>query len=235
MAPTNSIQDAIDFMNLFYPKLGNTKDDTLLKFKKEHLLCCWTRKCHCIDATVIELNDEGKKYFRDELKITFLKIADANVNDLVAILQMPEGKSKFAYGNIKAVNESQVSYQIATAPGSSGAPVLNQNCMAVAVHRAANSKFAVDNKPLTDQPDVPRKASLLRDVVNAFFNEANMMYVVCIFDLLNLRIQICFIRAQNQNYFKGTFTFLTNWPYSYVKPNVNSIFNKYSCTPVLVC
>ena len=100
VAPTNSIQDAIDFMNLFYPKLGNTKNDTLLKFKTEHLLCCWTRKCHCIDATVIELNDEGTKYFRDELNITFLKIADANVNELVAILQMSEGKSKFAYGNI---------------------------------------------------------------------------------------------------------------------------------------
>ena len=85
VAPTNNIQDVVDCMTLFYPVLGDAKDDSTLKFKKEHLLCCWTRKCNCLDATVIELSVEGEKYF-GELKITFLEISDAKENDLVAIL-----------------------------------------------------------------------------------------------------------------------------------------------------
>ena len=177
VAPTNNIQDVVDRMTLIYPELGDAKDDSELKFRKEHLLCCWTRKCHCLDATVIELTAEGEKYFH-ELKITFLEISDGKQKDLVAILQIPEGESKFAYGTIENVEESKVFYKIATAPGSSGAPVLNRNCMAVAIHRAGDVKNADKTKSLTDQSDLPRMASSLRDVVNAFFIECSTLYAV---------------------------------------------------------
>ena len=110
---------------LIYPELGDAKDDSELKFEKEHLICCWTRKCHCLDATVIELSAEGENYFR-ELNIKFLEIAEAKQNDLVAILQMPEGEGKFASGIIDKVEKSKVFYKIATASGSSGAPLLDQ-------------------------------------------------------------------------------------------------------------
>ena len=181
VAPTNNIQEVLDYMTLFYPKLGDAKDDNELNFKKEHLLCCWTRKCYCLDATVIELSAEGEKYFR-ELNITFLEISDAKHNDLVAILQMPEGKSKFAYGNIDEVEESNVFYKIATAPGSSGAPVLDEKCMAVAIHRAGDVTNADKTKSLADQSDLQRRASSLRDVVNAFI-ECSTLYGVLIEDI----------------------------------------------------
>ena len=186
MAPTNNIQDVVDSMTLFYPVLDDVKDDSELKFKKEHLLCCWTRKCHCLDATVIELSSEGEKYF-GELNITFLEISDAKQNDLVAILQMPEGESKFAYGIIDKVEQSRVFYKIATAQGSSGAPVLDRDCMAVAIHRAGDITNADKTKPLADQSDLLRMASSLRDVVNAFFIECSTLYGGLIKD-------ICFIR-----------------------------------------
>ena len=180
VAQTNNIQDVVDYMTLFYPVLGDAKkDDSELKFKKEHLLCCWTRKCHCLDATVIELSAEGEKYF-NELNITFLEISDAKQNDLVAILQMPEGKSKFAYGTIDKVEASKVFYKIATAQGSSGAPVLDENCMAVAIHRAGDVRNADKDKSLADQSDLQRMASSLRDVVNAFFIECSTLYEVLI-------------------------------------------------------
>ena len=177
VAPTNNIQDVVDRMTLIYPELGDAKDDSKLKFRKEHLLCCWTRKCYCLDATVIELSTEGENYFR-ELKITFLEISDAKQNDLVAILQIPEGESKCAYGTVDKVEESKVFYKIATAPGSSGAPVLNRNCMAVAIHRAGDVTNADKTKSLADQSDLPRMASSLRDVVNAFFIECSTLYAV---------------------------------------------------------
>ena len=175
VAPTNNIQDVVDRMTLIYPELGDAKDDNKLKFRTEHLLYCWTRKCHCLDATVIELSAEGEKYFR-ELNIKFLEISDAKQNDLVAILQIPEGESKFAYGIIDKMEESKVFYKIATAPGSSGAPLLNQKCMAVAIHRAGDVTNADKTKSLADQADLPRMASSLRDVVNAFFIECSTLY-----------------------------------------------------------
>ena len=177
MAPTNNIQDVVDCMTLIYPELGDAKDDSELKFKKEHLLCCWTRKCHYLDATVIELSAEGEKYF-GELNITFLEISDVKQNDLVAILQMPEGENKFASGIIDKVEASKVFYKIATAQGSSGAPVLDRNCMAVAIHRAGDVTNADKAKSLADQSDLPRMASSLRDVVNAFFIECSTLYGV---------------------------------------------------------
>ena len=182
VAPTNNIQEVLDYMTLFYPNLGDVKDDNELHFKKEHLLSCWTKESHSLDATVIELSAEGEKYFR-ELNITFLEISDAKQNDLVAILQMPDGKSKFAYGNIDEVEESKVFYKIATAPGSSGAPILNEKCMAVAIHRAGDVTNADKTKSVVDQWDLPRMASSLRDVVNAFIIECATLYGVLIEDI----------------------------------------------------
>ena len=95
---------------------------------------------------------------------------------------MPEEKGKFAYGKIDEVAESKVFYKIATAPGSSGAPVLDEKCMVVAIHRAGENKYADKTKSPADQSDLQRKASSIRDVVNAFFIECSTstLYVVLI-------------------------------------------------------
>ena len=176
VVPTCNIQDVLEFMKLFYPIIGEPTDNSLLKFKREHLLCCWTRKCDCVDATVIELSSDGAKLFLN-LKITFLQIAaDINVNDLVAILQMPEGRSKFAYGSINKVKKSKIIYHIATAPGSSGAPLLDQKCRAVAIHRAGDTTDADMNKSLADQANLRRMASVLSEIVNKFFIECPTLY-----------------------------------------------------------
>ena len=174
VVPSNSIKDILDFMQIFYPHIGASNDNALLVLKQEHLLRCWTRYCYCIDATVIELSSEGEKYLRS-LKIAFLKTSNGELNKPVAILQIPEGQPMFAYGNISAVQESLLFYQIATAPGSSGAPLLDQNCEAVAIHRAADTANADGVNSLTEQPDLPRKASGLRDIIKTFFNEVEAL------------------------------------------------------------
>ena len=175
VVPTNSIQDVVKHVTLIYPEIGDAKDDSELKFEKEHLLCCWTRKCNCLDATVIELSAEGKKYFR-ELNIKFLEISEAKQNDLVVIMQMTEGEGKLGSGIIDKVENSKVFYKIATAPGNSGAPVLDQNCMAIAIHCSGDSTNADNFKPIADQSDLQRVASSLPDILNAFFIECSPLY-----------------------------------------------------------
>ena len=174
VVPTNSVKDILDFMQIFYPHIGTPNDNSLLELKQEYLLRCWTRHCYCIDATVIELSAEGEKYLR-ALNVTFLKTSNGELNELVAILQIPEGQTKFAYGKISAVQESLVFYQIATAPGSSGAPLLNQKCEAIAIHIAADPKNADGDKLLTDQPDLPRKANGIHDIIKTFFSEVETL------------------------------------------------------------
>ena len=56
---------------------------------------------------------------------------------------MPEGESKFSSGIIDKVEASKVFYKIATAQGSSGAPVLDRNCMAVSVATKYSKNYLV--------------------------------------------------------------------------------------------
>ena len=109
---------------------------------------------------------------------------------------MPEGKSKFAYGNINKVKKSKIIYHIATAPGSSGAPLLDQNCRALAIHRAGDSTNADLSKSLADQADLRRMASLLSNVVNGYFFECPTLYA---FHLVYLALYT--LNNQNQNLF----------------------------------
>ena len=165
VAPTNSLQDIMEFMKIVFPE-----DNSLLELKIEHLLCCWTWKCYCIDATVIELSTAGEKYLRD-LNVTFLQVSDANVKDLVSILEISDGQSTKGY--IKEVKESKVYYHKETAAGSVGAPLIDQNCRAFAIHRTVDPTN--DDKLSTEYPDRPLMAIALREIIKAFFNESETL------------------------------------------------------------
>ena len=165
VAPTNSLQDILKFMKIVFPK-----DNSLLEFKIEHLLCCWTWKCCCIDATVIELSTAGEKYLRD-LNVSFLKVSDAKVKDRVSILEISDGQPTWGY--IKEVKESKVYYHMETAAVSVGAPVIDQNCRAFAINRTV---YATNDGNLpTEYPDRPRMAIALREIIKAYFNESEIL------------------------------------------------------------
>ena len=173
VAHTSSIQDIIEHLTLT-PLINKDNNDNSFKFQKEHLLSCWTTISNRLDATVVEISDSGEKYLIEKNIKTFLKISDAKPKEKVAILQCPMGKGKFANGIIDAVEDSIVRYQIPTAPGSSGAPLLNKKCEAIAIHRRADTSKADKNKPLIKQPDIPRGATAIRSVIDAFFIERTM-------------------------------------------------------------
>ena len=169
VAHTNSIQDIIDFMEI--TNIQHVEDNKPpLTFKKEHLLFCWSRICYCLDATIIELSTEGERHFR-ALNVTFIKISDPLKDEPIAMLQVPDGKPKFALACITKIENSMVYYQMGTGGGASGAPLLNQSCMAVAIHRKASTIGAVADVPTTDQPDLTRVATALPDIIKAFIND----------------------------------------------------------------
>lgn len=177
VVPSNSLEDILEFMYIVFPNIDDSKDNTLLNFKRELLLCCWTRQCYCIDATVIELSAKGEKYFRD-MNVTFFEISYAKVNDPIAILDLSDGLSnKFAYGRIKSVKKSKVCYEIATKGGNSGDPLIDQNCSAVAIHTdtAGPTNEYEDNSHI-NEPERPRKAIALREIVLSFLNESETLY-----------------------------------------------------------
>ena len=58
-----------------------------------------------------------------------------------------------------------VYYKIGTAPGSSGSPLLDLDCNALAMHNGGLPGSTPDN------PDILRKASILNAVVEAYLNE----------------------------------------------------------------
>ena len=170
VAHTSSIQDIVKYMT-FTPLINNDQNDNSFRFLKEHLLSCWTTYSERLDATVVEISDSGEKYLQEKQIKSFLKISDAKPKEKVAILQCPMGKGKFANGIIDDVEDAIVKYQIPTAPGSSGAPVINKKCEAIAIHRRADTKKADPNKPLIKQTDIPRGATAIRPVIDAFFIE----------------------------------------------------------------
>lgn len=152
-----------------YPNIGDETDNFPLKFKKKHVLLCW-KEPDFFDATVVELNEKGKKYFLDK-NVSFLSVCAAKANSRVAILQCPGGQSMFAYGNLTDIINSEVFYKIATAPGSSGAPVVDINCEAVAIHNSGDQANAKTDILLIEQPDLLRKATSLQSIITAYLYE----------------------------------------------------------------
>ena len=82
----------------------------------------------------------------------------------VVILQFPSGNFSIADGDIEAINGNDVQYQIGTEGGSSGSPLLNLNCVALAMHNAGPGAAS-------SQPVGIRQATALSAVVKAYLEE----------------------------------------------------------------
>ena len=97
------------------------------------------------------------------------------------MLQYPEGKYKFAYGDLEQVTETEANYRIGTAPGSSGSPVLNWKAEALAMHKLGEVGDTQNASSLADRPELSRTATLLSAVVDAYLQErpqlATLKYV----------------------------------------------------------
>jgi len=91
-----------------------------------------------IDVTFIELNEEMKK----KINPYFLQSSneEAKINESIIIFQYPEGKFSMAHGIITFSHSFNFHHNVSTDPGSSGAPLLNNNYKVVGVHKSSLSK-----------------------------------------------------------------------------------------------
>lgn len=150
----------------------------------------WTSRL--FDATVIEISSDLANLFKS-YGVRFLKIGQVTAKVQVAILQYPNGKFGIAHGEIDHMNGHDVFYQIATAPGSSGSPLLDWNCNALAMHKAG-AIGATEEKP-----DIYRKASSMAAIIDAYFKDQTndtLLCVNCIFKYLIILVWVPFIRAR---------------------------------------
>ena len=94
----------------------------------------------------------------------FLQVGEATPNVDVVILQFPAGNFSIADGDIEAINGDKVFYQIGTEGGSSGSPLLNLDCVALAMHNAGQVLRAVSQQAI-------RRATALSAVIKAYLEE----------------------------------------------------------------
>ena len=156
--PTTSINyiSKVQFMFYDIPQMNSiTLDKTQVKF-------VWTQIL--LDATVIEISPSIATLYKS-YGAQFLQIGEVKSNVDVVILQYPNGKFSIADGDIESINGTQVFYKIGTEPGSSGSPLLDLNCVALAMH---NSGLNVST--CTD-PSAIRKATALKAVVSAYLKD----------------------------------------------------------------
>ena len=175
VVPTNSFHEIFELMKIVFPING--KENSFLAFKKDHFLCCWTWKCYCIDATVIELSASGEKYLRD-INVIFFQVSDPKVKNLDFILEISDDQSTFVRGNILKIKESKLLYHIAKAAGSIrvGAPLMDQDCRAVAIYHRDHIEDPTNNGKLaTEQLNRSRMALLLREIIKASFNQSDTL------------------------------------------------------------
>ena len=133
-----------------------------LSLSQDNVKNIWTSIL--LDASIIEISSQLSTMFRSYGAI-FLKVGNVVPKVEVAVLQYPEGKFSIATGDIDGISGNDVYYQIGTAAGSSGSPLLDWNCVALAMHKQGDIGSACDN------PKVLRKASVIRAVVEAYLHE----------------------------------------------------------------
>ena len=102
---------------------------------KDNVKFVWNARL--LDATVIEISPELAARFKS-YGAHFLQVGEATPNVDVVILQFPSGNFSIADGDIEAVNGDKVFYQIGTEGGSSGSPLLDLDCVALAMHNAGS-------------------------------------------------------------------------------------------------
>ena len=123
-----------------------------LDLSQKHVKNIWTSSS--LDATVIEISFEKATILKSYGAI-FLKVGHVSPKVEVAVLQYPGGVFSIAYGDVDEIIENDVYYQIGTAAGSSGSPLLDWDCVALAMHKQGYTGSACDN------PKVKRKASVI--------------------------------------------------------------------------
>ena len=127
--PTNSLNEIAQAI-LEFEDIQQLRS---FSFNKTDVKYIWTTKIY--DATIIEISPHVATLYK-HYGVNFLKVGQLTGGNKVAILQYPNGQFGIAHGNIDNINGNDVFYQIGTAPGSSGSPLLNWDCTALAMHKA---------------------------------------------------------------------------------------------------
>lgn len=173
--PTNSLEEVSQAI-LEFEEIEKMK---YIKFDRKQIKYVWTSKL--FDATIIEMNEDLANLYKS-YGAKFLKVGKVTPKTGFALLQYPEGQFGISHGEIDHINGYDVFYQSGTAPGSSGSPLLDWNCVALAMHKGGKTGSTADN------PVVWRKASALMAIIDAYMNEQANDFFECevnIFHLLN--------------------------------------------------
>lgn len=158
--PTNSMNEIAQVI-LHFEDIEQMNSYTLDKHKN-HVRAIWTSKLY--DATVVEISIELANVFKS-YGVKFLNVGKIITRVEVAILQYPKGKFGIAHGEIDHTFGHDVFYQIGTAPGSSGSPLLDWNCRVLAMHKAGEIG---SNE---GKPDLWRKASSISAIIYAYLKD----------------------------------------------------------------
>ena len=156
--PTNSLNEITQTIFEF----EDIEQMKHLSLSQENVKNIWTSLL--LDATIIEISTQLSTLFSSYGAI-FLKVGKVFPQVEVAVLQYPGGKFSIAYGDVDRIIENDVYYQIGTAAGSSGSPLLDWDCVALAMHKQGDTGSACHN------PKVRRKGSVIRAVVEAYLHE----------------------------------------------------------------
>lgn len=155
--PTNSLnevsQTILEFEDVHEMKKFSFSD------YKNHVKHIWTSKLY--DATVVEINEELARLLTG-YGVRFLKAGQIARTVEVVIPQYPNGKYSISHGIIECISGYEVFYRIATEPGSSGAPVLDWQGNALAMHKSA-AEGRIEK--------VWRNATALNAIINAYLKE----------------------------------------------------------------
>jgi hypothetical protein len=117
-----------------------------------------------LDVTIIEIIpslDEINDFLEVDGTIDKLNLKE-KIKDTIYILQYPEGKSSYSYGDIKdSSNAQDINYSCSTSEGSSGAPILNLiNNKVIGVHKGSEASLNI--------------GTLMKYIVDAFRNTYNI-------------------------------------------------------------
>ena len=133
-----------------------------ITLNRKHVEFVWTDKF--LDATVIEISQDLAALY-SSYGAVFLQMGEVKQDADVVILQYPSGTFSIADGKIEAVNGSKIFYKIGTERGSSGSPLLDLECSALAIHHSGIEGIN------SSDPNAIRTATALSAVVREYLND----------------------------------------------------------------
>ena len=91
-----------------------------------------------LDVTIIEIlkeDDIDKEYFL----LPYIGDYAQLINQKIFIVEFPQGKLGYCYGEIKKIKKYEITHNASTLPGSSGSPILLENTTKViGIHKSGN-------------------------------------------------------------------------------------------------